>query len=109
MKNLYGIDPNKKITALMVRDAIVTCFYDAHCAETGLSPNKKSPANKEYCQTIIKKSFEDTGGDFDKPDKQSILGTLDNLIEFSKNFRNPSIIKKHYNEIMILVDKLDKD
>ena len=108
MTNVYGIDPSRPVTALMVRDAVISCFYEAHCAETGLSPDEKSPANKEYCKTIIKKAFNDTGGNFDKPDKKSILGVLDNLIEFSKNFRDPSIIEKHHKEIMALVDKLDK-
>ena len=108
MPNVYGIDLDKEVTALMVRDVIVACFYEAHCAETGLSPDKKSPANKEYCRTIIEKSFEDSGGDFDRPNKEAILGVLDNLVEFSKNFRDPSIIAKHYEQIMILVDKLEK-
>ncbi len=103
---MYGIDTSKDITALMVRDAIVSCFYEAHCAETGLGSGDESVANKEYCKTIIKKSFDDTGGDFDRPNKNSILGVLDNLAEFSKNFRDPSIIEKHYKEIMNLVDKL---
>jgi len=108
MKNVYGINLDKEVTATMVRDAIVTCFYEAHCAETSLSPEEKTPTNKEYCKTIIKKSFEDSGGDFDKPNKEAILGVLDNLVEFSKNFRDPSMIEKHYTQIMILVDKLEK-
>lgn len=107
MVNIYGIDTNKKITPLMVRDAIVECFYLAHCAETGISAKVDNQSNKDYCQSIIKKAFDDTGGDFNTPDKDSILAVLDYLADFSKNFRDPSIIEKHYNQIMTLVDKIE--
>lgn len=46
------------------------------------------------------------GGDFDKPTKEDIFKVLEELKEFAKNFRNPEIIKKHYGEIMQLVEKL---
>lgn len=106
MSKIYGIDISKKITPLMVRDAVVECFYQAHCAETGLSSSKHNPANREYCRSIIRKAFDDAGGDFNNPDKNSIIKVLDNLAEFSKNFRDPSVIEKHYKQIMILVDKI---
>ena len=106
--NIYGIDADKPITAFMIRDAIVTCFYKAHCVETGLNPDKKSPANQEYCRSIIRKFFKDTNGDFDNPDKKSIEEVLKALVKFSENFRDSSIIEKHYNEIMILMGKLEE-
>jgi hypothetical protein len=54
----------------------------------------------------VKKAFADSGGDFEKPSKKSIIECLEKLKEFAANFRNPSIIEKHYNEIMKLVSRL---
>jgi Zn-dependent oligopeptidase len=55
---------------------------------------------------LIKSKFEAIGADFDKPTKESIIGVMDKLAELSINFRKPEIVKKHYEEIMHLVDKL---
>ena len=105
-KELYGVDLDKPITPLIVRDAIIECFYKAHCMDAQLSSGKDPEIDKIYCGTIVKKAFKDTGGDFDKPTKESIMKVLGRLAEFAKTFRNPEIIKKHYNEIMELVNKL---
>ena len=105
MTKIYGIDLDQKITPLLVRDAIVECFFQAHCADTGVELGEEG-VNKNYCQSIIKKAFREAGGDFDKPTKGTILKVLDKLLDFSQNFRNPEIIKKHYNKITKLVNKM---
>lgn len=102
---IYGVDDDKEITPTLVRDAIVKCFFNAHCLDSGL-PQDSEEANKEYCTEIIKKGFKRTNGDFDNPTKESIMKVLEYLAEFSKNFRDPGIIKKHFNEILTLVNKL---
>lgn len=28
---IYGVDATKNVTHIMVRDAIIQCFYEAHC------------------------------------------------------------------------------
>ncbi len=28
---IYGVDVTKNVTPVMVRDAIIQCFYEAHC------------------------------------------------------------------------------
>jgi len=115
MTKIYGADPSKSITPHKVRDAIIKCFKQAHGAETqntlgemagdfgqeGL--NKLTNANVE---SIVQKAFRETGGDFINPDKKSIIAAMDWLAEFSKSFRTPDVIEKHYNEIMQLVKKL---
>ena len=108
-KILYGIDLDKEVTPLMVRDAISQCFFEAHCQDTGLNMSNKEEAdkNKMYCQQIVKKSFEDTGGDFEHPTKENIMGALSKLKDFSKNFRDQSIVQKHFDEIMVLISKLN--
>ena len=104
-KKIYGIDINSEITPLMVRDAINECFWQAHCADSGIAQYDEKISH-EYCQSIVRKAFDDAGGDFDHPNKESIMKCLENLVEFSKNFRDPSIIQKHKEKIMNLVNRL---
>jgi len=89
----------------MARDAIIECFYQAHCLESRAGGENKE-FNRSYCRTVVKKAFEDAGGDFNNPDKKSIVGAMDYLADFFKSFRRQEIIKEHYNEIMSLVNKL---
>ena len=104
-KEIYGANADEKITPLVVRDAIVNCFFEAHCEDAGIMEEDKA-SNKEYCQSIVRKAFEDTGGDFDHPTKESIMKVMGQLAEFSKSFRDPKVIEKHYMQIKGLVDKL---
>lgn len=104
-KKIYGVDLDGEITAIEVRDAIIKCFSEAHCLDTGLQED--IPATKEYCKSIVKKAFDDTSGDFDNPDKEAILNVIEALAEFSSSFRDQDVIKKHMEEIMQLVDKLE--
>jgi len=105
MSKIYNIDPEAGINVYNVRDAIVECFFQAHCQDAGLS-DITDGGNKEYCKSVVEKGFSDVGGDFENPTKESIEKVLDYLAEFSKNFRDPEIIKEHYKEIMNLVNKL---
>jgi hypothetical protein len=101
----YGIDVNSKVTPLMVRDAITDCFWNAHCKDTGIEESEKV-ANRSYCKSIVEKAFVETGGDYNNPTKESIQKCLGYLADFSKGFRDPTLITKHYNNIMVLVGKL---
>ena len=106
MANLiYNIDLDAPITPLMVRDAIVECFWSAHCRDTELG-EEASEINRGYCKSIVEKAFADSKGDFNRPDKESIIKCLNALAVFAKSFRDPSLIEKHYDEIMQLVAKL---
>jgi hypothetical protein len=89
----------------MVRDAICECFYEAHCKDAELS-NEQS-MGKPYCTQIVEKAFRDSGGDFEKPTKESIMNAMRNLAEFSKKFRNQEIIRKHTSQIMDLIERIE--
>ncbi len=102
---VYGVCLDDKVTPLAVRDAIVECFYEAHCADSGLGEEDPKSVRK-YCADLIVEAFTKTGGDYNNPTKESIVKVLGQLVEFSKNFRDPSIIQGHYNQIMKLVDLL---
>lgn len=102
---IYGVDPDAPLTPLMVRDAIVECFWEAHCMDTGIAEEEKE-LNKSYCKSLVEKAFKDSGGDFSDPTKESVIACTQQLASFAKSFRDPSIIERHYKEIMKLVNKL---
>lgn len=105
MSQIYGVDASQPVTPLMVRDAIIECFYSAHCADTGVGEDEPD-VNRSYCKTLVEKGFRSTGGNFDDPTKEDIVKVVSQLKEFSAGFRDPSIIEKHAGQIMELVEKL---
>jgi len=115
-KKIYGIDPCKAINAKDVRDAVIKCFFEAHkkildeLEKMGDAESKEDleKIKKADTELMIKKYFEEVGGDFNNPTKKTIIAVCDKLAEFASNFRPPEEIKKHYQEIMILIDKLEK-
>ena len=115
MPEIYGVDLNKPFTAKDVRDAIVRCFELAHQNVTRESFNQLSNEfsaegmerlTKANIKSIVCKAFQKSGGDFDNPDRESLIGAIDYLRAFSIKYRSPEVIEKHYNEIMQLINKL---
>ena len=112
---IYGVDVTKNVTPVVVRDAIIQCFYEAHCnvlelaRETfGHPPKKKfEEMKKTHVEELIHDTFDKIGGDFNKPTKDNLLKVLENLKEFASIYRKPDVIKKHVSEIMLLINKLD--
>ncbi len=102
---LYGVDLDKLITPIMARDALVECFFQAHCTDAGTGTDNPE-INREYIKEIVEKAFADSGGNFENPTKQSILNTMGKLQNFAKNFRDPSIVQKHAGEMMRIVEKI---
>ena len=91
---IYGADTSKKITPEIVRDAMVDCFYKAHCVDSSLF--ETSEFNKVYCEQTIRTMFEESGDDFEKPSKESIIRVIQKLKEFSTNFRDSKFFEKKY-------------
>jgi hypothetical protein len=104
---MYGIDTSKPITPVDVRDAIVECFLKAHSEiiQQSLVEND-SDLSRDYVERIVRKSFEETGGNFDAPTKESIIAAMKHLEAFAANFRGPEIVEKHYGEMMNIVYSL---
>ncbi|OGM94287.1 hypothetical protein A2524_01280 [Candidatus Wolfebacteria bacterium RIFOXYD12_FULL_48_21] len=103
MAIIYGIDTEQPVMPLMVRDALIECFYEAHCQDTGLDmPNEST--DRSYCSALVKKAFAESGGNFDNPTKEDLMRVMEKLVEFSKNFRDPSLVQKHAKEIQQLLD-----
>ena len=113
---IYGVDTDHKVTPLVVRDAIIVCFRQAHaevlklmeeCAED--MPKKEIEKMKNIeIKMIVKRAFKDAGEDFDKPTKKGLVKVIGGLAKFAAQFRRPEIIKKHYKEIKILIEKIEE-
>jgi hypothetical protein len=54
----------------------------------------------------VKKGFSDLSMDFNQPTKEALLKVVGYLVEFSKNFRDPSIVLAHKESIMQLINAL---
>ncbi|MBU0597619.1 hypothetical protein KKF61_01325 [Patescibacteria group bacterium] len=115
MNLIYGVDSSKKLTPEVVRNAIVICFEQAHGEATksslgdlakDLGEQGVEKFTKANIESIVRKAFRESGGDFELPTKESIIKAMNWLAEFSKSFRSPEIIKMHYNEVLKLVNKL---
>ena len=114
-KTIYGIDLSKKITPILVRDAIIVCFKQAHKEILDLTDEFaewKSEDEREKFRSLqielhVKNAFKEAGVDFNSPTKEGLYNVLDNLVELASKFRKPDIIRKHYSEIKQLVDKIE--
>jgi len=114
-KIIYGVDISKNVTPVMVRDAIIQCFYEAHCnvlelarGTFGYPPDDIfDEMKKTHVKELVQDIFYKIGGDFDNPTKDNLLDVIKNLRGFASIYRKPEVIKKHVSEIMILIEKLD--
>lgn len=105
MPLIYGVDSDQALTPLLVRDALVRCFALAHCQDVAME-TKDQEVIERYCHDSVVKAFSDSGGNFEHPDKQSILAAMSELVKLSSQFRDQEVIRGHYQEIMTLVSKL---
>ena len=112
---IYGVDITKKVTPVMVRDAIIQCYYEAHCDVLELArdafynPPKKNfeEMKKSHITELIENLICNVGGDFDNPSKDCLIQVLNHLKKVASTYREPEIINKHVSEINQLIDKLD--
>lgn len=108
MTKIYGVDLDKPITPVMVRDAIVRCFVAARCVDSFMEESAKGDDDlrHDYSKGFVKKMFSESGGDFENPTKESIIAVIGKMKDFSSSFRDPAEVEKHAGEIMQLVAKL---
>jgi hypothetical protein len=112
---IYGVNLDDKITSELVRDAIIQCFYEAEKEVLDIlfsSSDFHSEGDKEqkkliHIRIFIEKMFSDVKGDFNNPTKESLIDVIDRCAEYAKTIREEEIIKKHYNEIMSLINKIE--
>lgn len=112
---IYGVDITNKVTPIMVRDAILDCFLKAHSNvldEMKIYSDYKTEdefmkIKQESVKSLVESKFKEVGGDFNNPSRDSLIQVIIKLAEYASKFRDPTIIDKHINEIMSLVNKLD--
>ena len=112
-KKIYGVDTSKKVTPLMVRDAIIVCFAKAHSEildelkdVAGFNEKEFEKLKLEDIGLRIESMFKDMGRDFNNPTKQDLMTVINKLADYAANFRDSKVIRKHYREIKGLIDKL---
>ncbi|HLG24010.1 MAG TPA: hypothetical protein VI564_03725 [Candidatus Nanoarchaeia archaeon] len=114
-KILYGLDLSKKITPIMVRDAIIECFTQAHkeildtmdeFAEWK-SEEEREDFKKMEAEYVVKYAFDNASANFENPTKEDLLKATKELAKYSCNFRKRDIIDKHFNEIKSILEKCE--
>ena len=112
---MYGVDFSKKITPIVVRDAIVTCLKQAHKEILDLmdeyaeweSEEERERFRDFEIELIVKNAFKEANVDYNNPRKEDLIKVLDSLAKLASRFRKPEIIRKHYNEIKQLIERIE--
>ena len=112
---IYGVDISKNVTPVMVRDAIIQCFYEAHNDVLDLAreyfecPSEEDfeTLKKEQVSDLVETIFKTSGGDFDNPNKTDLTNIVNNLKKIAELYREPDVINYNVNQIMKLVNRLD--
>ena len=113
---IYGVDLSKKVTPIMVRDAIIRCFVKAHSdvlddmREYGEFKTEEEFEKMKNLQVkyLIETMFEDIGGDFNNPTKEQLSKIVIKLKEYAAaSLRKPEVIEKHASEIKRLIEKIE--
>lgn len=95
-----------------VKDAIIECFMDAHAKELQeldhyASDSEELERLKEMnVDLLVRKAFEETGGNFENPTKKEIIKAVEYLVGFSGNFRNQEVVMHNKDKIMKLIKLL---
>ncbi|KKR21916.1 MAG: hypothetical protein UT50_C0002G0007 [Candidatus Moranbacteria bacterium GW2011_GWA2_39_41] len=111
---IYDVDLTDDVTPLEVRDAMIRCFVQAHAeVMQEMKEYHKFDSEEEFkkmeqmnVSALIRSIFGDIGADFDNPTKEDLAKVMNKLVDYAVNFRNPEIVKKHYDEMMLLFNKL---
>ena len=78
-KYIYGINFHENITPIMVRDAIIECYYQADLevlddlfqSSVFKSVEDEEDSKRKHVELMIKKFFDDVKGDFYNPTNES--------------------------------------
>jgi hypothetical protein len=114
-KIIYGVDTSKKITPIIVKNAIIECFRQAHKETLDIIDKyaewKSEEEHKDFrdleIELTIKNTFRTAEVDFENPTKEGLAKVLDGLQKFAVQFRKPEIVQKHYSEIKSILDKCE--
>ncbi|MBU0981827.1 hypothetical protein KKC94_04000 [Patescibacteria group bacterium] len=112
---IYGVNTMGPVTPIMVRDAILRCFTEAHrdgflktVDTSDLSKEEMDSAAKLHIELLVKNAFSKTKGNYERPDKESLIRATEYLADYAKNFRTQDVVQAHVDKIMRLIDCLDQ-
>jgi len=112
---IYGVHFGENFTPVDVRNAMLNCFIEAHSEilnqllEFGKDEISKEGAEslkKMNIEVLLRDFFKKVGGDYNNPNKESLLAVAEKLKNFSQSFRAEEVINRHYDEIRKLIEKL---
>ncbi len=105
-------DDLKDLTPVKVRDLIVECFFHAQ-QETFARAKERMGGrvtDESICTSVvsaIRVTFEETGGDFEHPTKESLGRVVQTLAQKAAGWGTPpDIIQHHGGQIMNALAKL---
>lgn len=102
---MYGVELGDLITPEKVLKVIIECFFQAHCLDSQLVDSTPE-VNHSYCEQLVKQKFQEVGGNYDVPSKESLLKLVESLAKYSEGFRDKTVIEQHLREISALIDQL---
>ena len=83
---IYNVDISKEVNPIMVRDAIIECFTQTQQevieSMKVISGLKSEEAKKINVDLLIENAFDEVGGDFNNPTKESLIKVIMKLKEF---------------------------
>jgi len=91
------------MTPVKARDLIIDCFFHAQ-KETFMAIKEKLHKESsdeqilESVKSIIKMTFDETGGDFDNPTKEQLMNVVMNIAGKSKAWGTPQDIIDHHKQ-----------
>jgi len=102
-----------EMTPVKARDLVIDCFFHAqketfHAIKEKLNKESSDEEILESVRSIIKMTFDETGGDFENPTKQQLMAVIMNIAEKSKAWGTPEdIINHHKEQIEKIISLLD--
>jgi hypothetical protein len=96
--------------ALYARNLIVQCFLEVQ-NETAVRNGEPTPSSANHAhlraQDAVRKAFQWTGGDYENPDRASLVRVLGSLAEVARLLGAPlDIIGLHAQEIVTTLRRL---
>lgn len=90
-----------------LRDGLVKCFLEVQGEFIEQARGKKS--SKEFVLNFLKKAFEETGGNYENPNKKDFLKVVNWLIENAPAPRDIKKAKSHRKKIFALINSLEDE
>lgn len=114
-ESFYGVNLTDQITPIMVRDAIIACYYAADLEVLDKlfqmsdfhSQDESEQLKRKHVELMIKKFFYDVQGDFDHPTKESLINVINKCRALAYRFRDKQVIEGNHQRMLALINKIE--